>query len=261
MVVGCGRPTKSPGVNGPSPAVSAGRHAEALVARVGVHDDRVRLGAVPSRERGHAAVAVVLLGAHLGRPRREQLVEMERRVLERVAVVPRRAARQHAVGRRPRAVLGVAREARVLAVGERAVQALVLVVEPAGLTPVRALDDVGRDAVGGPLRVQRRNDLGRRRRHGRHDRRRRRDEGHDHDAHRSAQSLHAADPMERGGAASGWSARQRAGPIARAQEAPTASAPDEDGLERVMRVIGSHLERFGRRDELSVTWEVSTPAS
>ena len=41
----------------------------------------------------------------------------------------------------------------------------------------------------------------------------------------------------------------------------TASAPDEEGLEGVMRVIGSHLERFGRRDELSVTWEVTTPAS
>jgi uncharacterized protein len=40
----------------------------------------------------------------------------------------------------------------------------------------------------------------------------------------------------------------------------TATAPDQDGLERVMRVIGSHLERFGRRDELTVAWETTAPA-
>ena len=32
------------------------------------------------------------------------------------------------------------------------------------------------------------------------------------------------------------------------------SAPDVESHERMERVIGSHLERFGRRDELSVTW-------
>jgi uncharacterized protein len=33
------------------------------------------------------------------------------------------------------------------------------------------------------------------------------------------------------------------------------SAPDEESHERMERVVGSHLERFGRRDELSVSWE------
>lgn len=32
------------------------------------------------------------------------------------------------------------------------------------------------------------------------------------------------------------------------------SAAEEAGRERTERVIGSHLERFGRRDELSVSW-------
>jgi uncharacterized protein len=32
------------------------------------------------------------------------------------------------------------------------------------------------------------------------------------------------------------------------------SAADEESHERMERVIGSHLERFGRRDELSVAW-------
>lgn len=32
------------------------------------------------------------------------------------------------------------------------------------------------------------------------------------------------------------------------------SAPDEESHERMERVIGSHLERFGRRDGLSVAW-------
>ena len=32
------------------------------------------------------------------------------------------------------------------------------------------------------------------------------------------------------------------------------SAPDAESHERMERVIGSHLERFGRRDELSVAW-------
>lgn len=33
------------------------------------------------------------------------------------------------------------------------------------------------------------------------------------------------------------------------------SAADAESRERMKRVIGSHLERFGRRDELSVTWD------
>jgi uncharacterized protein len=33
------------------------------------------------------------------------------------------------------------------------------------------------------------------------------------------------------------------------------SAPDAESHERMERVIGSHLERFGRRDELSVSWD------
>ena len=32
------------------------------------------------------------------------------------------------------------------------------------------------------------------------------------------------------------------------------SAADEESHERMERVIGSHLERFGRRDGLSVAW-------
>ena len=35
----------------------------------------------------------------------------------------------------------------------------------------------------------------------------------------------------------------------------TARAQDAEKLETVQRVIGSHLERFGRRDELSVSWD------
>lgn len=33
-------------------------------------------------------------------------------------------------------------------------------------------------------------------------------------------------------------------------------ATDPESHERLERVVGSHLERFGRRDELSVTWQV-----
>jgi uncharacterized protein len=33
------------------------------------------------------------------------------------------------------------------------------------------------------------------------------------------------------------------------------SAADEEDHGRMERVIGSHLERFGRRDELSVDWQ------
>ncbi|HTY72635.1 MAG TPA: DUF2218 domain-containing protein [Actinomycetes bacterium] len=35
----------------------------------------------------------------------------------------------------------------------------------------------------------------------------------------------------------------------------TADAPTEDDLAVVCDVAGRHLERFGRRNELSVTWE------
>jgi uncharacterized protein len=34
-----------------------------------------------------------------------------------------------------------------------------------------------------------------------------------------------------------------------------ASAPDEESLSRVEHVLGSHLERFGQKNELAVTWE------
>jgi hypothetical protein len=33
-----------------------------------------------------------------------------------------------------------------------------------------------------------------------------------------------------------------------------AAAPDGDTLARVQHVLGSHLERFGQRNELAVTW-------
>jgi hypothetical protein len=33
-----------------------------------------------------------------------------------------------------------------------------------------------------------------------------------------------------------------------------AEAPDADTLARVQHVLGSHLERFGQRNELTVTW-------
>jgi hypothetical protein len=33
-----------------------------------------------------------------------------------------------------------------------------------------------------------------------------------------------------------------------------ASAPDQAGLDHVTAVVGSHLERFGQRNELSVVW-------
>ncbi len=34
----------------------------------------------------------------------------------------------------------------------------------------------------------------------------------------------------------------------------TVSAVDEAGRERMRQVIGSHLERFGKRDSLTVSW-------
>ena len=33
-----------------------------------------------------------------------------------------------------------------------------------------------------------------------------------------------------------------------------AQAPDQESLERVQHVLGSHLERFGQRTELTVAW-------
>jgi hypothetical protein len=36
-----------------------------------------------------------------------------------------------------------------------------------------------------------------------------------------------------------------------------AKATDEETLERVQQVVGSHLERFGARSELVVTWQRS----
>jgi uncharacterized protein len=35
----------------------------------------------------------------------------------------------------------------------------------------------------------------------------------------------------------------------------TVSAADDENRERMERVIGSHLERFGKRDGLSVDWK------
>lgn len=35
----------------------------------------------------------------------------------------------------------------------------------------------------------------------------------------------------------------------------TATAEDSERLERLEGTVGRHLERFGRRDELSVTWD------
>jgi hypothetical protein len=34
-----------------------------------------------------------------------------------------------------------------------------------------------------------------------------------------------------------------------------ATAPAPEQLDRVTEVVGRHLERFGQRDELSVTWQ------
>ena len=39
-----------------------------------------------------------------------------------------------------------------------------------------------------------------------------------------------------------------------------AQAPDTETLERVQDVLGRHLERFGQRNELVVTW-ASDPAA
>jgi hypothetical protein len=39
-----------------------------------------------------------------------------------------------------------------------------------------------------------------------------------------------------------------------------AQAPDTEALARVQDVLGRHLERFGQRNELVVTWAVAPPA-
>jgi uncharacterized protein len=39
-----------------------------------------------------------------------------------------------------------------------------------------------------------------------------------------------------------------------------AQAPDAEALERVKDVLGRHLERFGQRNELVVTWAVDAAA-
>jgi hypothetical protein len=41
----------------------------------------------------------------------------------------------------------------------------------------------------------------------------------------------------------------------RAEVATDKPVADADSHERMERVIGSHLERFGRRDGLSVAWQ------
>jgi hypothetical protein len=38
-----------------------------------------------------------------------------------------------------------------------------------------------------------------------------------------------------------------------------AESPTAEGLARVQHVLGDHLQRFGQRDELVVTWRESTP--
>ncbi|MQA03251.1 MAG: DUF2218 domain-containing protein [Streptosporangiales bacterium] len=38
-----------------------------------------------------------------------------------------------------------------------------------------------------------------------------------------------------------------------------AEAPDEAELSRVEEVVGSHLERFGRKNELVVSWQRAQP--
>ena len=46
--------------------------------------------------------------------------------------------------------------------------------------------------------------------------------------------------------------------LLRSQEAAlelSASAADPAGLERITEVVGSHLERFGQRNELVVAWQ------
>jgi uncharacterized protein len=40
-----------------------------------------------------------------------------------------------------------------------------------------------------------------------------------------------------------------------------AAAPDAESLERVQSVLGGHLERFGQRNELVVTWTTDGPGT
>jgi hypothetical protein len=41
----------------------------------------------------------------------------------------------------------------------------------------------------------------------------------------------------------------------------SATAGDTESLEQLTRVIGGHLERFGSRDELAVSWSAAQPAA
>ena len=41
----------------------------------------------------------------------------------------------------------------------------------------------------------------------------------------------------------------------------SATADDAESLERLTHVIGSHLERFGSRDELAVSWSAAQTAA
>jgi hypothetical protein len=36
-----------------------------------------------------------------------------------------------------------------------------------------------------------------------------------------------------------------------------AEAPDQETLARIQHVLGSHLERFGQRNELAVVWRTA----
>jgi hypothetical protein len=40
-----------------------------------------------------------------------------------------------------------------------------------------------------------------------------------------------------------------------------AEAPDAESLARVQHVLGSHLERFGQRNEIIVTWVTPAPGA
>jgi hypothetical protein len=39
-----------------------------------------------------------------------------------------------------------------------------------------------------------------------------------------------------------------------------AEAPDDEALDHVQDVLGRHLARFGRRNELTVAWTADQPA-
>jgi hypothetical protein len=43
--------------------------------------------------------------------------------------------------------------------------------------------------------------------------------------------------------------------VRRRRSAIEDSAAESDQVQRLKDVVGSHLERFGRRDQLTVTWQ------